>query len=98
MYRGIPADLTEPNYGVVQWLDSGYDHDRERIKVHTCLNGQKVRETADSRAEIFVGLLTNYQQIHHELNRSSGSKIKIGWFSFGKSRSFVKRITDKAYS
>ncbi len=94
----IPADLTEPNYGVVQWIDGGYDRDRERISVNTCLNGQKVQETGGSGAEFFVGLLTDYQEVHRETNRSSGGKIKIGWFSFGKSRSFTQKITDKAYS
>lgn len=95
---GIPADLTEPNYGVEQWLGGGYDRDRERISVNTCLNGEKVRETGSSSAEFFVGLLTDYQEVYREIQRSNGGKIKIGWFSFGKSRSFTEKITDKAYT
>jgi len=94
----IPADLTEPNYGVEQWLGGGYDRDRERISVNTCLNGEKVRETGSSSAEFFVGLLTDYQEVYREIQRSNGGKIKIGWFSFGKSRSFTEKITDKAYT
>ena len=88
----IPADLTEPNYGVVQWIGGGYSQDRERISVNTCLNGQKVQETGNSSAEFFVGLLTDYQEVHRETNRSSGGKIKIGWFSFGKNRSFTEKM------
>jgi len=94
----IPADLTDPNYGVEQWIGGGYDQGRERVKVvSSCLNGEKVRMNNQS-AELSVGLLTDYQQVDREINRSSGGKIKIAWFSFGKSRSFVQRITDKAYS
>lgn len=94
----FPADLTEPNYGVVQWIGGGYDRNRERITVNTCLNGEKVRETGNSRADFFVGLLTDYQEVYREIKRSSGGKIKIGWFSFGKSRSFTQQVTEKAYS
>ncbi len=94
----FPPDLTEPNYGVVEWIGGGYESNRERIAVNTCLNGEKVRETANSSAEFFVGLLTDYQEVYRELQRSSGGKIKIGWFSFGKSRSFTEKVTDKAYS
>ncbi len=95
---GIPPDLSEPNYGVVEWLGSSYGSDRERIKVNSCLNGQKVFDTTSSSAELYVGLLTDYQEVYREINRSSGGKIKIGWFSFGKSRSFTQRIIDKAYT
>ncbi|SEH08088.1 hypothetical protein [Candidatus Venteria ishoeyi] len=52
----FPADLTEPNYGVTQWIGGGYESN-----LNTCLNGEKVQETGSSGAKFFVGLLTDYQ-------------------------------------
>ncbi|MEY3219843.1 MAG: hypothetical protein RIT27_1200 [Pseudomonadota bacterium] len=94
----IPADLTEPNYGVVQWLGGGFDADRDRITVNSCLNGEKVFETSGANASLLVSFLTDYERILQETNRSKGGKIKIGWFSFGKSRSFTERITKTKYA
>ena len=78
----FPPDLKPPNEGIIPWLGGGFDFDRERIKVISCLNGQKVM-SGGGEVSLNATLLTSQEQVLNELQRKVGGKIKIGFFSLG---------------
>ncbi len=93
----FPADTKPPNQGIIPWLGGGFDFDRERIKVISCLNGQKVLN-GGGEVSLNATLLTSQEQVLNELQRKVGGKIKIGFFSLGGSKTFIDKTIEKSFS
>ncbi len=93
----FPPDLKPPNEGIIPWLGGGFDFDRERIKVISCLNGQKVM-SGGGEVSLNATLLTSQEQVLNELQRKVGGKIKIGFFSLGGSKTFIDKTIEKSFS
>jgi hypothetical protein len=93
----FPADTKPPNEGIIPWLGGGFDFDRERIKVISCLNGQKVLN-GGGEVSLNATLLTSQEQVLNELQRKVGGKIKIGFFSLGGSKTFIDKTIEKSFS
>jgi hypothetical protein len=93
----FPPDTKPPNEGIIPWLGGGFDFDRERIKVISCLNGQKV-VNGGGEVSLNTTLLTSQEQVLHELERKVGGKIKIAFFSLGGSKTFIDKTVEKSFS
>jgi hypothetical protein len=93
----FPPDPKPPNEGIIPWLGGGFDIDRERIKVISCLNGQKV-VNGGGEVSLNATLLTSQEQVLNELERKVGGKIKIAFFSLGGSKTFIDKTIEKSFS
>jgi hypothetical protein len=93
----FPPDTKPPNEGIIPWLGGGFDFDRERIKVISCLNGQKV-VNGGGEVSLNATLLTSQEQVLNELQRKVGGKIKIAFFSLGGSKTFIDKTIEKSFS
>ncbi|WP_069472820.1 hypothetical protein [Candidatus Marithrix sp. Canyon 246] len=92
----FPPDLKPPNEGIIPWLGGGFDFDRERIKVISCLNGQKVM-SGGGEVSLNATLLTSQEQVLNELERKVGGKIKIGFLVWVAVRLLLIKLLKKAF-
>ncbi|WP_141699461.1 hypothetical protein [Candidatus Marithrix sp. Canyon 246] len=92
----FPADTKPPNEGIIPWLGGGFDFDRERIKVISCLNGQKVM-SGGGEVSLNATLLTSQEQVLNELERKVGGKIKIGFLVWVAVRLLLIKLLKKAF-
>lgn len=88
---------SEPITGEVAVVGQAVDSDRDRFKVLNAFKGRVV-EVGGGTASLSASLSTSYEEVYNRTYQKKGGSIKIGWFSFGKSREFTNEVTKKKYA
>jgi len=88
---------SEPIAGEVAVVGQAIDSDHDRFKVLNAFKGRVV-EVGGGTASLNISLSTDQNEIYSKIEQKKEGKIKIGWFSAGKSRDFTSVILKKSYS
>jgi hypothetical protein len=89
--------LIPPSEGVVAWLGSGLDGDRNQLKQWSCVNGTS-RTLGGGFAKLSTSLIFNYEDVLKQQIISGGGSLSIGFFNAHANAKYEEMFHQTGYS
>lgn len=89
--------LIPPSEGVVAWLGSGLDGDRNQLKQWACVNGTS-RPLGGGFAKLSTSLIFDYKDVLEQQIISGGGSLSIGFFNAHANTKYEKIFHQTGYS